>query len=236
MSNENPNNTPGWRNKLDEFEHLPGSSFNNDAAWDKLYGRLRGNKRNRKIFWYWIAAACLFFGLVITFLNYQKDNSETGNKETALKQQPKEINKPVLKGEKPDKNENENRVELVKNKIVSTPNKPTERKLHIVQTEVTTKARHDDILTTDQAPEPLAKPLQIINTNSTATVIPQKKKLNVVHINELGDPVIESSDITRIEDIHSFKLKFGNGEVFSSSPVASKSSGLIILKTKPASN
>ena len=62
MSNEDPNNTSPWRNKLDELEHLPGSAFNRDAAWDKLYGRFQGNKKSKKIFWYWIAAACLLFG------------------------------------------------------------------------------------------------------------------------------------------------------------------------------
>jgi len=67
-------------------------------------------------------------------------------------------------------------------------------------------------------------------------VVLPKKKLNVVHINELGDPVMESSDVTRIEDIHSFKLRFGNGEVFSNPPVVSKPPGIIILKTKTASN
>jgi hypothetical protein len=44
MSNENPNNTPQWRSKLDELEHFPGTAFNSDVAWDKLYGRLQGKK------------------------------------------------------------------------------------------------------------------------------------------------------------------------------------------------
>jgi predicted nucleic acid-binding protein len=96
MSNENPNNTPPWRNKLDELEHLPGSVFIKDAAWDKLYGRLRGNSKSKKIFWYWIAAACLLLGLLITLLNYDKNTSQPANKETAIKKQPKEIKKPVL--------------------------------------------------------------------------------------------------------------------------------------------
>ena len=81
MSNEDPNNTPHWRNKLDELEHLPGSAFNGDAAWDKLYGRLQGNKKSKKMFWYWIAAACVVFGLMITLLNYYKSNPEAARKD-----------------------------------------------------------------------------------------------------------------------------------------------------------
>jgi hypothetical protein len=236
MSNENPNNTPHWRNKLDELEHLPGSVFIKDAAWDKLYGRLRGNRKSKKIFWYWIAAACLLLGLLITLLNYDKNTSQPANKETAIKKQPKEIKKPVLKVEEVTKNENENSAELIKDKIVTTSNRPVQRNRRITPTEVPTKVHRDDVVISDPENEPVVKPLQIINTNATTAVLPQKKKLNVVHINELGDPVIKSSDITRVTDIHSFQLKFGNGEVLSNSPIASKSSGLIILKTKPTSN
>ena len=85
MSNENPNNTSPWRNKLDELEHIPGSAFNRDAAWDRLYGRLGGNRKNKKISWYWIAAACLLFGLMITLLNYHRSPAQPSNKETRFK-------------------------------------------------------------------------------------------------------------------------------------------------------
>ena len=126
--------------------------------------------------------------------------------------------------------------ELIKNKIVTTSYKPTQRNRRITPIKVAANVHPYDVVTSYPEKEPIVKRVQIINTNPTTAVLPQKKKLNVVHINELGDPVIESSDITRIEDIHSFRLKFANGEVFSNSPVASKPSGLIILKTKPSSN
>jgi len=238
MSNENPNNTPQWRSKLDELEHFPGTAFNSDVAWNKLYGRLRGKKKSKKILWYWIAAACLLFGMVITLLNYHKSTTEPVNKEIVIKQQePNEIKKPALKVAEVDKNkhEKESETELEKNKIVSTSNKSIQKSHHIVPAEVVTKIQLNDAVNYP-AQEPVAKSLQILNNNSTITIILPKKKLNVVHINELGDPVIESSDVTRIEDIHSFKLKFGNGEVLSNSPVVSKPSGFIILKTKTASN
>lgn len=235
MLNEDPNNTPRWRNKLDDLEHLPGSAFNRDAAWDRLYGRLQGNKKSKKIFWYWAAAACLLFGLMITILNYQKTTPQASTNETAIRQA-KEIKKPVSKAEEVNKNENENHVELIKNKIVTTSNKLNQRNRRIIQTEIAIKVQPGNVVINYPEKGPLVKPLQIINTNSTTAILPPKKKLNVVHINELGDPVIETSDITRIPDMHSFQLKFGNGEVLSNSPIASKSSGLIILKTKPTSN
>jgi predicted histidine transporter YuiF (NhaC family) len=78
------------------MEHLPGSAFVGDAAWDKLYGRLRGNRKSKKISWYWIAAACLLFGLMITLLNYYRSPSQSSNKETVMNQ-PNEIKKPFFK-------------------------------------------------------------------------------------------------------------------------------------------
>jgi hypothetical protein len=234
MSNENPNNTPPWRNKLDELEQVSGSTFNREGAWDKLHGRLRGNRKSKKIFWYWIAAACLLFGLVITILNYQKTIPQPIDKET-VKEQPKETNNPVPKIDQPGSNKDESTADI-KNKIVSASNKSIQKRRRMIQTEAVTKVHSDDPVINGPEKEPTAKAFQIANKNSTTVTFLPKKKLNVVHINELGDPVIEPSDITRIGDMHSFQLKFGNGEVLSNSPGASKSSGLIILKTKPASN
>jgi hypothetical protein len=233
MSSEDPNNTPHWRNKLDELEHLPDASFNRDAAWDNLQSRLEGNKRSKKISWYWIAAACLVFGLMIALLNYHKGSSEPANKETIVKQQPTEIKKPISPAEQIDQNEIDETAERIKDRIVSTPIKPVQKIRRIITMEVAPKVRPEDVAISYPQNEPVAKSLQIVK-NSTTAVAPPKKKLNVVHINELGDPVIESPDVTRIQDIHSFKLKFGNGEVFSNSP--SKPPGFIILKTKTASN
>jgi hypothetical protein len=235
MSNENPNNTPHWRNKLDELEHLPGSTFKRDAAWDKLYGRLRGNKKSKKIFWYWVAAACLLFGLMVALLNQHNGISQHDNKETAIKKA-KEIDKAVLRIDETNKEKSETNINLINDKIVSTSDKPAQKIRRIVATEVTGKVQSNDVVINYPEKEPLAKPLEIIKTNSTTAVLPSKKKLNVVHINELGDPLIESPDITRIENIHSFQFKFANGEVLSNSPIASKPSGLIILNTKPTSN
>jgi len=229
MSNENPNNTPQWRSKLDELELLPGAPFKGDAAWDKLYGRLAGNKKSKKIFWYWMAAACLLAGLIVTFLNQRKTISQPEHHETAIKQ-PKKTDILVVRT-----NKYENRIESIQDKIIRRSDKPVQRNRRILLTQVSAKVQSNESIIDDPEQHLIAKPLQIVR-NSTAAVVLPKKKLNVVHINELGDPVVESSDVTRIEDIHSFKLRFGNGEVFSNPPVVSKPPGIIILKTKTASN
>jgi hypothetical protein len=226
MSNEDPNNSFHWKNKLDELEHLPGSAFNGNAAWDELHGRLLGNKKNKKIYWYWIAAACLVLVVMITLLNYQESTSKPGDKETVIKEKPKEIKKPVLKVEETNTNEMHNGPASV---IVSTSNKPVQRKQHIIQTEVATKVHSDDAVVNYPEQEPIAKSLQIVNNNPTTAMIPSKKKLNVVHINELGDPVIETPDMAGKIGKHSFKL--GNQEVYAN-PSVYKNTDFTILKTK----
>jgi hypothetical protein len=232
MSNENQNNAPRWRNKLDELEHLAGSTFNGDAAWDKLYGRLRGKKKSKKIFWYWIAAACLLLVSMIALLNQGKNISQPVNNETAIKQE-KETDGPVVKVDEADKNKSS--IELIKKKIVST-SKQVHQNRRTVLPEIATKAQSTDVVTNYSEQGPIAKPLQIIGANSTIAAVPPKKKLNVVHINELGDPVIGFPDMVRNSNTHSFQLKLASGEVLANPVVIPGANSFTSLKIKPASN
>ena len=82
MLNEDPNRNFHWQNKLEGLECLPGEPFNEDIAWDKLHRRLRGKRSNKKLLWYWVAAACLLFVLMIAFLDYYKGNPTPSKIET----------------------------------------------------------------------------------------------------------------------------------------------------------
>jgi len=171
---------------------------------------------------------------MVTFLNQRKTISQPEHHEIAIKQ-PKKTDIPVVRIDEANQNKYENSIESIKDKIISSSDKPVQRNRRIMLTQVSAKVQSNEPIIDHPEQDLIAKPLQIVR-NSTAAVVLPKKKLNVVHINELGDPVVESSDVTRIEDIHSFKLRFGNGEVFSNPPVVSKPPGIIILKTKTASN
>ncbi len=79
--------------------------------------------------------------------------------------------------------------------------------------------------------EPILPALQPLDTSANAvTVATLNKKLKVVHINELGDPVEESPGIARSADIHSFQLKLTNQEVYVNSSLASRKSRFTIFK------
>ena len=64
---------------------------------------------------------------------------------------------------------------------------------------------------------------------------PEKKKLRVVHVNELGDPVEESTGIEHNVSTHYFRIRFANQEVYTSHPVSTEK-GITILKIKTSVN
>ena len=72
---------------------------------------------------------------------------------------------------------------------------------------------------------------------SIIAILPEKKKLKVVHINELGDPVTEIPNFVRNYEHHSFQVKFLNQEVYTSPSSYSGNTRFNIFKTKnPSSN
>jgi hypothetical protein len=219
MSNENPNNHFHWRNKLDDLEYLPGEAFNKEMAWDKLYGRLRGKQSNKKFFWYWVAAACFFFALIITLMNYFDSHAKHLNRETAVKQAVRHVDPlSVSPGNNTDKNVNT--VEPKKN--ISTVKDISHKTIyHPSSAEMIAKVRPNDTIS-DSLKEPSIKTLPKIDiVPALASTSSSKKKLNVVHINELGDPVNEFPDMVRKSDKH-FKIKLANEEVFADPLVVSK--------------
>jgi len=62
MDNERPSEYKSWNSRLEEPGALPGAGLTDkEAAWDKLYDRLKESQapRRRRMIWFWAAAACL---------------------------------------------------------------------------------------------------------------------------------------------------------------------------------
>ncbi|HVU55119.1 MAG TPA: hypothetical protein VHD83_08680 [Puia sp.] len=67
MDNERPNEHTMWSSRLEEPGALPGTGLTDkEAAWDKLYDRLREQEspRRRRIIWLWAAAACFLLIII----------------------------------------------------------------------------------------------------------------------------------------------------------------------------
>ncbi len=76
---------------------------------------------------------------------------------------------------------------------------------------------------------------QIDTESAIVSPVVEKKKLRVVHINELGDPIEEIVVAHKTEN-HSFQLKFANQEVYVSPLGDSRNPGVILLKAKNSPN
>ncbi len=62
------------------------------------------------------------------------------------------------------------------------------------------------------------------NSSNIATMRPEKKRLRVVHVNELGDPIDQLQVMTHGREVHSFQFKFGDQVVYTNSSTSHKTS------------
>jgi hypothetical protein len=232
MLNEKPSNDFHWKSKLEEIESLPGETFNKETAWEKLHERIQEKSGTTNAVWYWAAAACLLLALIIPwlFLANKKESVlvknnpvqkqipspgsrlQPGNKDTSvvISLQPTEKKPPAFYVEKSNKITSLARHIVIPSKIIQDKKEKGEFITQII---------------TINAAIPVDTAISIVAN------LPGKKKLRVVHINDLGDPVSEPPNITRYYERRSL-VKFINREVSTSLP-SSGNTGFNIFKTKP---
>jgi hypothetical protein len=221
MSNEDPGKNISWQNRLESMEHLPGSGFDKNASWNKLHGRLQGKRRKTPL-WYWVAAACLFFALMIAWL--MNDKTQPWISKTDVKA--KKLDK-VVTSVSPQENILVNDEAAVKiNKV--NPVHKTNRTVHrVTPTPTISRIDLNDALTGQLKNEPVEKRLEITNTALTVSLpVVQKKKLSVVHENELGGSTIESPDVARHISKRVIQFEIAKGEVITNSPVVSQNTDI----------
>jgi hypothetical protein len=189
MLNENQNNAHPWMHTLDEPENLPVEEMiDKNAAWEKLHQRLIEKPRKNKMIWYWAAAACLLFAfslpIIIVKRNVnrivndvsQKDNKQpqtTLNSSSTRPGTDPKVENVLMIGRKKDN-------PLIIKRIYNN--------LH------TDNYAVKQILPRATIKNVNATPLELTTNTSTsmdttasliAAVAPVKKKMRVVHINEL---------------------------------------------------
>ena len=211
MLNEKQTDSFYWKNKLEELDCLPGESSNKDALWDKLHDRLREKPRSNKSVWYW-AAACLLPVLLMLWMASNKKDPAIVKIDNRLKQ-----NKTVPASRLPFPR---------KEAIVISPLVSVERNLSIKNAGRKTRRISSDknnhtkneatvITGTNTIIETI--PGAIVNTDpspdtaaAVASIVVTKKKLRVVHINEL-ETLPEQLTTTHTPEKSNFKFIFGNG-------------------------
>jgi len=241
MSNENHNSKPGWKSKLEELATLPGEAMpDKNMSWEKIHARLEGRKTAKKPLWYWLAAASVLFFLMLALFVPNKRSEQLPD--NAFKQMQSET-KPD-QSEKPAsaKIKNHNKDSFTAKNPAASPkqlpvifDKPNETAHKNITVNKKDKLRvYDTVSTKNQIAATNNNSLQAIDTSSnTSFRIPVKKRLPVVHINELGDPgnlpqIAHSSEKPTVHF-----LTLGNGEVYNSPAPLSKNFATINFKTSP---
>jgi hypothetical protein len=235
MSNENLNNTPNWKQKLDSLGSLPGEEVRDkNALWEKLHERFDGKRRKKQSAWYWAAAACVAFALMISLFFSNRNNQQSNTSIVKANQASKETfsAKVEKKDFAPVRNSavaiNKEKSQTTSRQIVAKRiERNEENKLRLTQS-----ASSKNLL-----PGMQSNFITPMDTLSSLVIIqPETKKLKVVHINELGDPVETLPEIVRNSDKHTFQFKIASQEIYINPTTASNTNGFTILKIKPSQN
>ena len=222
-----------WKDKLEDVASLqPETLRNKDVVWEKLHARLAEKPNNKKIVWYWLAAASVIAAIIISSLTIHKtttgiashNNTSNNVKESlAKKDEPVKNVSPGIKTTRIHEQSQKNTV--VKNH---------EKQSTIGDTLNTTQSAGND----RQILENQTTAVPVVDTTAIATIssIPVQKKLKVVHINELGEPVEFPADVAQSSDLHLFQLKLAQQEIYHASSIASNNSSGLFFKPKNSPN
>jgi len=239
MSNENHNNTPGWKSKLEELASLPGEAMpDKNRSWEKLQARLERRKHPKKPMWYWLAAASVLFFLMIAFFKFNKRSEQLPD--IAFKQLHSETILDTSGQSASAKIKNHDKDSFTAKKPAVAPkqlpavfHKPNET-AHKNITVKKDKLRVYDTVSTENHIAAINNSLQAVDTSSNVTsTIPAKKRLPVVHINELGEADNRPQIARSAEKPTVHFLTLGSGEVYIGSAPLSKNFATINFKTSP---
>lgn len=170
-----------WKSKLEQLADLPGEApFDQAAAWQKLYGRLQKKPLSRKTNRYWIAAACLLFVMVLSWLIWLQPGA------TLVKNTKPGYTSPQSPPVLPSRDAVAVAVQqAVKKKSVS-PLLTKKVRSHLVNVAATSRPvlPAPDIIKEVLPPIVIHQP--VVDTIRLIAAAP-KKKLKVVHVNELNN-------------------------------------------------
>ncbi|MDQ6902655.1 MAG: hypothetical protein M3139_06545 [Bacteroidota bacterium] len=233
MQSEESNNTFHWKNKLQELENLQTDAFDKEAAWDKLHARLHNKPAKKKFIWYWAAAAVLLIALTFPWLKkHNKDPKIVKIESTNA--DPKQNAEPQLNNEKNHIVENttgplQRKYRIINKDNLKKKNLPVSKVLHI-------QNQLGDTVSTQFLTGAITKLLPVTLFPKHPLMSVQSKKLIVIHINEVGDPIEDNPAIVKNTERHSFQLRLASQEVFINPGMSSQSMGVTILKSKTSPN
>jgi hypothetical protein len=213
MANKKPNEVSGWKSKLAALDSLPDEPLlDKNNKWEELHGRLQQRQGRKKALWYWAAAGVL---LLFTLSVWVINQNQTNLPPTIAAKQPLETGlQPSVATQTSDT-------------IYTTAD--VSAKTDIKSRHVVPQKQRDTVISTITMPQQMAvaetvaiaKTLPTILPADThlvtaaATPLPAKKKLQVVHINDLDYPAITGPKIYTGQDYSVQQSRFINQPVYS---------------------
>lgn len=204
MLNEKHNDPFGWKNKLEGLTSLHGeAALDKHAAWEKLQERLQKPHR-KKTTWYWAAACILLVCIIPLIIENKKENIVV----TSNPPQKQHIITPAIELQTlPITVKAPVRVEKIQENNIIKDQPVTALKTQIKQNGPVTA-----IVETTIEKDPVVTIIPAPGSDTAFTVagtIPVKKKLSVMHINEVDAPAVQvfppSNYVQR-----SIRIKLGN--------------------------
>lgn len=179
MQNSSNNNIQSWKQRLDDFEDIPGNNLDRNEAWNKLQQKKQATKNPRKTIGYWLAAACAA-GLAVFVVD-------------KMHQQPESNVPPAIVKTKNEGGQKESTAVLIKNTPVITENVKEnilvkkDGYLPEKRVVIASNDRIEESLFTTRQEEP-EQMITIVDTIARPSIpaVVKNKKLKVVHLNELN--------------------------------------------------
>lgn len=200
MQKEIPNNQPDWKQRLHQLDEIPGDPpVNLSASWEKLHDKLGTKKRSRKRIGWYAAAACAILAFLTLMLPDKPTESYTNADIPAIKKPDSSSSSITVKNPQPPS------LGADKKPVVSKTKKPVHLKIPRLH-----KIEKQPAIVKQQV-YPVEAPVVMDVPDTPPTVLnnvaaaPEKKKLRVVHINELASNTAPPEPIAkkgRIRSIH----------------------------------
>jgi hypothetical protein len=232
MEYENQNSPLHWKSKLEGLESLPGEALpDRNASWEKLYRRIETKNHSGRALWYRLAAAVLVLALLVplffTHTNTRpvtRPHANSGNTPPVYAAAPKDSVNPV---KVPQRVSSGNAVAATSRTVIARRKRSpatVPSALHAYDTGTVSPAVVENGRLSDSSPDA---------ANAIAAVPHIAKKLQVVHVNELGDPAWPPAEMAHNGGTHSFQIELGRQEIYSNPPL-SFNNHLIQIKITPS--
>lgn len=232
MRNEKQNDT-NWISKLDEPGCLPAEEMiDKNAGWKRLHERLRKKPGKNKMIWYW-AAACLFVAFSFSIFISQKNSHALVKNILSQKKKvsPAVTYLPIAVEKKDQKAAADLAVEKKKrNSVISKHSNNIKSDENVSVNQILSHAVIENVTVNEQQSKINRVPSVDTTGSVIAAIAPIKKKMRVVHINELENTAeATASSSAKQQTIFSITVA-NNNQIARQTSIARDYAGIFKIK------